>query len=97
VKRNVVELAELPTGHDGRASKSLTPKQVDAVPDRNSPHRMHNYIVLSLLTGARTEEPRAPQWRFCCVDASVMTSRHLFAYVDHLSRSKAPSIQLGEG
>ena len=28
-------------------------------PDRHSSHRMHNYIVLSLLTGARTEELRA--------------------------------------
>lgn len=62
VKRNVVELAELPTGRDGRPSKSLTPEQVDAVLTATAPHRMHNYIVLSLLTGPRTEELRALQW-----------------------------------
>jgi len=62
VKRNVVELAELPTGRDGRPSKSLTPEQVDAILSATAPHRMHNYIVLSLLTGARTEELRALQW-----------------------------------
>ena len=62
VKRNVVQLAELPTGRDGRPSKSLTPEQVDAILNRTAHHRMHNYIVLSLLTGARTEELRALQW-----------------------------------
>lgn len=62
VKRNVVQLAELPTGRDGRPSKSLTPEQVDAILSRTAHHRMHNYIVLSLLTGARTEELRALQW-----------------------------------
>jgi integrase len=59
---DVVELAEVPTGRDGRPSKSLTPEHVDAVLTATVPHRMHNYIVLSLLTGARTEELRALQW-----------------------------------
>jgi integrase len=63
VKRNVVDLAELPAGRDGRPSKSLTPEQVDAVLTATASHRMHNYIVLSLLTGARTEELRALRWQ----------------------------------
>ena len=62
VKRNVVDLAEVPVGRAGRASKSLTPEQVDAVLTKTSPDRMHHYIVLSLLTGGRTEELRALRW-----------------------------------
>lgn len=62
VSRNVVELAELPTGRAGRPSKSLTPEQVDAVLTATAAHRMHNYIVMSLMTGARTEELRALRW-----------------------------------
>lgn len=62
VKRNVVEVAEVPEGQPGRPSKSLTTQQVDAVLEKTRPDRLHNYIVLSLLTGARTEELRALRW-----------------------------------
>lgn len=62
VKRNVADLAEVPTGKSGRPSKSLTPEQVDAVLDLTSHDRMHAYIVISLLTGGRTEELRALRW-----------------------------------
>ena len=62
VKRNVVELTQLPNGQAGRRSKSLTPEQVDAVLTKTAPDRLHHYIVLSLLTGARTEELRALRW-----------------------------------
>ncbi|MBO0811937.1 MAG: hypothetical protein J2P23_07805, partial [Microlunatus sp.] len=53
VRRNVVELAEMPHGQPGRPSKSLTPEQIDAVLERTKTDRLHNYIVLSILTGAR--------------------------------------------
>lgn len=62
VKRNVVELCTVPTGLAGRSSKSLTPKQAAAVLTETVGHRMHNYVVVSLLTGARTEELRALRW-----------------------------------
>lgn len=62
VKRNVVELCTVPTGQIGRPSKSLTPEQAQAVLIETSGHRVHNYIVVSLLTGARTEELRALRW-----------------------------------
>ena len=62
VKRNVVELTEVPTGQLGRPSKSLTPEQADDVLVKTASDRLHNYIVLSLLTGARTEELRALAW-----------------------------------
>lgn len=58
VRRNVVELVVTPTGQPGRPSKSLTPEQVDAVLDLAKPDRAYGYIVVSLLTGARTEELR---------------------------------------
>jgi integrase len=62
VKRNVVELSETPTGQRGRRSKALTAEQADAVLTLTAEDRLHNYIVVSLLTGARTEELRALRW-----------------------------------
>ncbi|QDP95085.1 site-specific integrase [Microlunatus elymi] len=69
VRRNVVELAEMPHGRPGRPSKSLTPEQVDAVLEGTKSDRLHNYIVLSILTGARTEELRALRWDHVHLDA----------------------------
>lgn len=57
VRRNVVDVAEVPRGRVGRPSKSLTPGQVDAVLTLTVSDRLHNYVLLSLLTGARTDEP----------------------------------------
>lgn len=68
VRRNVVKLAEMPHGQPGRPSKSLSPEQIDAVLERTKTDRLHNYIVLSLLTGARTEELRALRWDHVYLD-----------------------------
>jgi integrase len=68
VKRNVVELTQVPNGQAGRRSKSLTPEQVDAVLTETVSDRLHHYIVLSLLTGARTEELRALRWEHVHLD-----------------------------
>ena len=62
VKRNVVELSEIPRGLAGRPSKALTAGQADGVRIATAPDRLHHYIVVSLLTGARTEELRALRW-----------------------------------
>ena len=63
VKRNVVALCEVPTGLlPGRPSKSLTLAQAEAVLTAVAEARIGAYIVLSLLTGARTEELRALTW-----------------------------------
>lgn len=62
VEKNVVELAETPKGRPGRPSKSLTLAQAKAILTATAGDRMHAYIVVSLLTGARTEEVRALQW-----------------------------------
>ncbi len=62
VKRNVVELCAVPKGKEGRPSKALTLAQAEAVLKASEGSRMHAYIVVALLTGARTEELRALTW-----------------------------------
>jgi len=62
VKRNVVMLCDVPTGQDGRRSKSLNVEQAEAVLDAAEGAPLHAYVVLSLLVGARTEELRALRW-----------------------------------
>lgn len=62
VARNVAELVTAPKGTEGRPSKALTMDQADAVLSAASRSRLHAYIVLSLLTGIRTEEARALAW-----------------------------------
>lgn len=65
VKHNVVLLCECPTGQKGRPSKSLTLEQAQALLTAALKFRrptVRAYVVLSLLTGARTEEIRALTW-----------------------------------
>jgi integrase len=62
VKRNVVELCTVPTGQAGRPSKALTFARAGAVLRAAEGTSMHAYIVVALLTGARTEELRALTW-----------------------------------
>ncbi|GAA0734600.1 site-specific integrase [Dactylosporangium roseum] len=62
VKRNVVVLCGVPTGQPGRPSKSLTLDQARALLEAAVGSQLHAYIVMSLLTGARTEELRALRW-----------------------------------
>lgn len=60
--RNVADYCELPEGRPGRPSKSFTAAQADAILKQTRDHRMHAYIVVSMLTGARTEEMRELTW-----------------------------------
>ncbi|WP_435121273.1 site-specific integrase [Amycolatopsis thermoflava] len=62
VRRNVVLLCEVPEGRAGRPSKSLTFEQAEAVLRAAEGTPMRAYVVVSLLTGARTEEMRALTW-----------------------------------
>src|SRR5690348_13674259 len=59
VGRNVAALVAPPKGLEGRPSKSLTLKQAQALFKAAEGSRLHAYVVLSLLTGCRTEEARA--------------------------------------
>ena len=62
VRRNVALLCEPPRGTAGRPSKSLTLDQARAVFTAAEGTSMHAYVVVSLLTGGRTEELRALTW-----------------------------------
>lgn len=68
VSRNVVDLVSIPAGRRGRPSKSLTPQNVDDVLTKTAADPLHHYIVVSLLTGARTEELRALRWEHVHLD-----------------------------
>jgi integrase len=67
VKRNVVELCSVPKGQAGRPSKSLSLAQASAV--LAAAGRLEDdYTIVSLTTGARTEEMRALQWSHVDID-----------------------------
>jgi integrase len=63
VGRNVAALVKPPKGQlGGRPSKSLTLEQAVALMAAARGTRLEAYIVLSLLSGVRTEEARALRW-----------------------------------
>lgn len=61
VGRNVASLVSLPEGRSGRRSKSFTVEQAKALLAAARGRRLDGYIILSLLTGLRTEEVRAAE------------------------------------
>jgi integrase len=69
VKRNVALLSRVPRGRAGRPSKALTLAEAQAVLAASKDTPIHAYIVLSLLTGARTEELRALTWSHLDLDS----------------------------
>jgi integrase len=62
VVRNVAELVSTPKGKEGRPSKAMTLQQATAMLEQAKESRLHAYVVVSLLTGIRTEEARALRW-----------------------------------
>jgi integrase len=62
VARNVAALVKPPKGQPGRPSKALTLNQATALMAAAQGTRLHAYIVVSLLSGIRTEEARALRW-----------------------------------
>jgi integrase len=70
VRRNVVSLCSVPKGQPGRASKALTMAQAEAILTATEGRRLYAYIVVSLLTGARTEELRALTWDHVDLDGN---------------------------
>jgi integrase len=70
VTTTVTFLRLLPTsrGQGGRPSKSFSCEQAKAVLDAAQNGRFYAYIVLSMLTGARTEELRALEWKHVDLD-----------------------------
>jgi integrase len=62
VLRNVAELVTTPKGKPGRPSRAMTLEQATAMLEQAKMSRLHAYVVVSLLTGIRTEEARALRW-----------------------------------
>ena len=62
VLRNVAELVTAPEGRSGRRSKSLSLEEAQAVMKASKKTSIYGYVILSLLTGIRTEEARALTW-----------------------------------
>jgi integrase len=69
VKRNVVLLCDIPQRREGRPSKSLSFDQADALLAAAEDTPMQAYIVVSPLTGARTEELRPLTWSHVSLDS----------------------------
>jgi integrase len=98
VKRNVVLLVEdIPKGREGRPSKSLTIDQADALLAAAEGTPLHAYIVVSLLTGARTEELRALTWAHVSLDAeppTIMVWHSVRATGDTKTRKSRRTLEL---
>jgi integrase len=73
VNWNAAKLADRPEGKGaGRPSNALTPEQAAALLRAAKDTRLNAYIVLSLLTGIRTEEARALTWDRVDLDAGTV-------------------------
>jgi integrase len=62
VLRNVAALVTTPKGKEGRPSKAMTLEQATTLLEHAKASLLHAYVVVSLLTGIRTEEARALHW-----------------------------------
>jgi hypothetical protein len=62
VGRNVAELVTTPKGREGRPSRALDRDQAAAVLKHAKRSSLHAYVVVSLMTGIRTEEARELRW-----------------------------------
>jgi integrase len=97
VKRNIVLLCDIPQGQAGRPSKSLTYDQAAAFLAAAENTSLHAYIVVSLLTGARTEELRALTWSHVDLDSAlpcIMVWRSVRAGGDTKTRKSRRTLEL---
>jgi integrase len=63
IMRNVATLVDTPEGKkDGRPSKAMTLEEAMSVMESAQQDPLHAYVVLSFMTGVRTEEARALLW-----------------------------------
>jgi integrase len=99
VKRNVVLLCDIPQGRTGRPSKSLTLEQAEALLAAAENTNLHAYIVLSLLTGARTEELRPLTWSYVDLDSDppfIMVWRSVRAGGDTKTKKSRRTLKLSQ-
>jgi len=99
VKRNVALLCDIPQGRPGRPSKSLTMDEAAALLTAAESTPLHAYIVVSLLTGARTEELRPLTWSHVELEAEppyIMVWRSVRAGGDTKTRKSRRTLALPE-
>src|ERR1035441_9259530 len=99
VRRNVLALCSVPQGQPGRPSKALTMVQAEAILTAAEGRSLHAYIVVSLLTGARTEELRALTWSHVDLDATppvIMVWRSVRAGGDTKTRKSRRTLELAQ-
>ena len=72
VMRNVASLTTVPKGQVGRPSKALNLDQAKAVLAAAQGTGLNAYVVLSLLSGVRTEEARKLTWDDVDLDAGTV-------------------------
>ena len=72
VGRNVAALVKAPAGRAGLPSKSLTLEQAHDLLRAAEGSRLYAYVVLSVMTGLRTEELRALRWNEVDLDAGAV-------------------------
>jgi integrase len=77
VGRNVAELIEADQGRVGRLSKSLTLAEAEELLKAADGERLVPYIVVSLLSGIRTEEIRALRWEHVHLDDRPESVRYI--------------------
>ncbi len=97
VRRNVASLVDVPEGQEGRPSNAMTLNQavmlLEAV--ESGTHRLAAYVVLSLLSGVRTEEARALQWSEVDLNAgTVAVYRSVRARGDTKTRKSRRVLEL---
>jgi integrase len=99
VKRNVALLCDIPQGRRGRPSKSLTLDQAEALLAAAENTSLHAYIVVSLLTGARTEELRPLTWSHVDLDADpphIMVWRSVRAGSETKTKKSRRTLKLSQ-
>jgi integrase len=81
VRRNVVLLCDTPTGQAGRPSKALTLAQAEALLAAAEKSSLGVYLIVSLLTGARTEELRPLTWSHVVLDGDPAATPPMLPHV----------------
>jgi hypothetical protein len=79
VQRNVALLCEAPKGRGGRAVEVAAFEQASRLLAVAKGTSMHAYVVMSLLTGAPTEELRALTWIWRVLRAANRRNRRAFS------------------
>jgi len=83
VSQNVAALTKSPPGKSaGRPSRALTVMQANAVLKAAQGDRLFAYLVLSLVTGIRTEEARALRWDHVDLDGDPTTNPPTPPHID---------------